>query len=102
MSEKARRYARPRRLTTIWDVWPCQLYYDYDEPSNSMRCIHEDEKNRTTFYENMSKAFAIKAQKAATVMHSGMNFINPPTDGIWSRIEFPTMREQGSVDVVSF
>jgi hypothetical protein len=66
-----------------------------------MRCIHADEKNRTTFYENMSKAFAMKAQKAATVMHSASNFLSPPTDGIWSRVEFPTMRERGAVDIVS-
>jgi hypothetical protein len=100
MSVPAIRLARRSGLTTIWDVWPCRLYVHHDVPSNPMRCIHNDGPMRTRFYENMSRAFAMKAQGYVTVMHGEGDYEAPPTDGIWGRIEFPTMRTLGHVQEV--
>lgn len=101
MSQTAIDHARKRKLTTIWDVWPCYLYVYHNEPNNKMRCIHSDPTSRQTFYENMSQAFAVKAWGSVKVMHSTLDYDNPPTDGIWANIEFPTMSKNGtSVDKV--
>lgn len=97
MSTPAMTLARKSGLTTIWDVWPCYLYVHHDVPSNPMRCIHHDPAKRTWFYEAMSKAFAMKAQGYVTVMHDKGDYENPPMDGIWGRIEFPTMKALGHV-----
>jgi hypothetical protein len=101
MSAAARTFARKNGMTTIWDIWPCYLY-EYDaEPTNKMRCIHNDDNLRQTFYENMSRAFALKAQNFSTVLHSENNYKNPPSDGIWARVEFPTLEGIGKVNWVS-
>jgi hypothetical protein len=102
MSVPAKALARRSGLTTIWNVWPCGLYVHHDEPENPMRCIHHDTKNRTRFYEAMSKAFAMKAKGHAVVMHAGEDWERPPGDGIWGRVEFPTLRALGHVEEVGF
>jgi hypothetical protein len=102
MSMPAMALARKSGLTTIWDVWPCHLYVYHDVPSNPMRCIHHDPVKQKSFYETMSKAFAMKAQGYVTVMHDKGDYENPPMDGIWGRIEFPTMRTLGHVREVGY
>jgi hypothetical protein len=64
-----------------------------------MRCIHGDSANQLEFFENMSRAFALKARIFATVLHSSKNYKQPPVTGIWARVEFPALQE-GSVDEV--
>jgi hypothetical protein len=100
MSEQAIKYADSKGLVTIWDVWGCELYIYHDVPSNPMRCIHSDPDQRASFYGNMSKAFAIKAAGSAIVMHSTNDYDEPPQDGIWARIELPTMKESTAVALV--
>jgi hypothetical protein len=102
MSSAAMALARRSGQTTIWDVWPCWLYVHHDVPSNPMRCIHHNAADRTRFYEAMSQAFAMKAQGYVTVMHAGADYERPPADGIWGRIEFPTLKSLGHVQEVCF
>jgi len=96
---QARKYARSHRnkLTTIWDIWPCELYNHHNTHSNPMRCIHSDPAQQLWFFENMSRAFALKAREFATVMHSSANYFLPPATGIWARVEFQAL-QQGFVD----
>jgi hypothetical protein len=56
-----------------------------------------------TYFENMSRAFAMKAHRVASVMHS--DIYNPPAEGIWGRIEWPVLKAGnpgGVVDFVSY
>jgi hypothetical protein len=101
MSEAAIEFSRSRKLTTIWDLWHCDLYDYRNKPSNPMRCIHNDPKKRTIFYENMSAAFAAKARGIVTVMHSAIDYQIPPVDGIWGRIELPKLKLSKGVESVS-
>ncbi|KAK1808124.1 hypothetical protein LTR12_017517 [Friedmanniomyces endolithicus] len=87
----------PDQYTTIWEVWPCYLYNDAPVASNPLRCIHGDHDMRRTFYENMSRAFARMARKRATVMHLKEGYEHVPVEGIWGRVELPTIR--GNTDV---
>lgn len=82
------------------DIWPCYLYNHHDNPSNPLRCIHADESQQLRFFENMSRAFAIKAQSFARVLHSEGDYHDPPMDGIWGRIEFPQLVSGNQVDVL--
>ncbi|TKA81293.1 hypothetical protein B0A55_02863 [Friedmanniomyces simplex] len=91
---------RPDQYTTIWEVWPCYLYNDAPVESNPLRCIHGDHELRRTFYENMSRAFARMARTRATVMHSKVDYAVVPEDGIWARIELPTIRESTDVETL--
>jgi hypothetical protein len=97
MSKQAVKYARKTQQTTIWDVWPCHLYNHRNESSNALRCIHNDKTTRQQFYENMSRAFAIKAHGAVEVMHGSEDYEAPPMDGIWGRVEFPTILHREKV-----
>lgn len=57
--------------------------------------------DRSTFFENMSQAVAEQCSVFATVMTKDVN--NIPQDGIWARVEFPTMQRtgnQGRVDSI--
>jgi hypothetical protein len=56
----------------------------------------EDEK---TYFENMSRAFAMKAQNIAFVLHR--NIENPPLETIWGMVELPALQAGGLVDWVS-
>jgi hypothetical protein len=51
----------------------------------------------------MSRAFAMKAHKVATVMHE--DIYNPPMDRIWGKVEWPILKASGNpggiVDYVS-
>jgi hypothetical protein len=124
MSTQARKYARSEetRLITIWvrslyhsftqqtvsgpniklvpqEVWPCHLYNLHNVPTNPMRCVHNDTTQQLKFFENMSRAFALKAREFATVLHSSENYATPPKTGIWARVEFPAL-QSGFVDEV--
>jgi hypothetical protein len=57
---------------------------------------YEDEM---TYFENMSRAFAMKAHNIASVLHR--NIEEPPLSTIWGRIELPTLQAGGMVDWVS-
>ncbi|RYP67235.1 hypothetical protein DL770_008666 [Monosporascus sp. CRB-9-2] len=87
MSRPARRMARREGLTTIWDVWPCPLYDHRPSPQNPLRCIHRSPDQRRTFFENMSRAFALRATEGATVLHDVTNYYAQPRDGIWASVE---------------
>ncbi|RYP66420.1 hypothetical protein DL771_007829 [Monosporascus sp. 5C6A] len=87
MSRPARNKARREGLTTIWDVWPCPLYDHRPSPQNPLRCIHRSPDQRRTFFENMSRAFALRATERATVLHDARNYYAPPSDGIWASVE---------------
>lgn len=98
MTSQAIKYAKSYNLITIWNVWPCELYNYRNTPDNPMRCIHNEKSLRTVFYENMSRAFAMKANGSAMVMHGLKDYDKPPLDGIWGRIELPTIKKVESVD----
>jgi hypothetical protein len=49
---------------------------------------------RQAFYQNMSQAFAIKAHGPVEVMHAAADYDEPPLDGIWGKVEFPTIVER--------
>ena len=101
MTSQAIKYAKSCNLITLWNVWPCELYNYHNTPDNSMRCIHNEESLRTIFYENMSRAFAMKANGSAIVMHSLKDYDNPPLNGIWGRIELPTIKKVAKVDLLA-
>ena len=60
-------------------------------------------KDEMTYFENMSRAFAMKAHHIASVMHR--NIEDPPMSTIWGRIELPVLQAAsnpgGVVDWVS-
>jgi hypothetical protein len=62
-----------------------------------------DVQQEMTYFENMSRAFAMKAANVAAVMHRDIN--NPPMSTIWGRVELPVLQEAskpwGTVDYVS-
>ena len=88
------------KLITIWDVWPCHLYWHEAVPRNPLRCIHNDAAQRQRFFGNMSLAFARRARgPGATVLHGYEHFHDPPADGIWATVEYPELtRPGGPVD----
>jgi hypothetical protein len=56
-------------------------------------------EDEMTYFENMSRAFAMKAHNIASVLHR--NIEQPPLSTIWGRIELPTLQAGGVVDWVS-
>ena len=48
----------------------------------------------------MSDAFARMARKHATVMHMNADYDQPPQNGIWGRIELPTLRDKTDITEV--
>ena len=100
-SEIARKVgACSKEYVTLWQIWPEWLYNDSKACNNPLRHIHNNEKDREVFYENMSRAFARMARKSATVMHMTNDYDKPPDNGIWGRIELPTLLHQTDVLVV--
>jgi len=61
---------------------------------NPLRCIMSNFDDEMTYFENMSRAFAMKAHSIASVMHR--NIENPPIDTIWGRIELPVLQAAGN------
>ena len=63
----------------------------------------ENYSDEMKYFENMSRAFAMKANKIATVLHR--DIYNPPKNTIWGRIELPVLQAAsnpgGVVDYVS-
>jgi hypothetical protein len=53
------------------------------------------ENNRQTYFENMSRAMAQLCDVYALVMTMDTNDV--PTNGIWGRIQFPTVQQSGNV-----
>lgn len=98
MTSQAIKYAKSCNLITIWNVWPCELYNHRNVPDNPMRCIHNKESLRTIYYENMARAFAMKANGSAMVMHGLKDYDKPPLEGIWGRVELPTIKKVANVD----
>jgi len=62
-----------------------------------------DMNQEMIYFENMSRAFAMKAANVAAVMHRDIN--NPPMSTIWGRVELPVLQAAGkpwgTVDYVS-
>jgi hypothetical protein len=74
----------------MWDIG----YYDRDlkDESNALRCIMADEDKRQTYFENMSRAMALKCSDIALVM-SAQKLSEVPKSGIWYNIEYKTLRK---------
>ena len=83
----------PFNTDNLRDAGPTWLYENATNPENRLRCIHGDRATTMTFYENMSRAYARMARQNATIMHSHSDYASPPLDGIWGRIELPTIRD---------
>ncbi len=84
-----------RKLICAQDMWPCEYYNgDVEDEDNPLRCIFQkaldgDASERTLYFENMSRAMALDCDLSATVMTKDVD--NIPMNGIWGRIEFPTL-----------
>lgn len=91
MSDKAKDYACDHDLITIWSIWNRELYNYHDEPTNAMRCIHNNASKRQQFFANMSEAYARLATGTVIVMHNAKDWLHPPQDGLWHRVEYKTM-----------
>lgn len=46
----------------------------------------------------MSRAFALKAHSFARVLHSASDYLDPPMDGIWGRVELPQLINGQTID----
>jgi hypothetical protein len=100
MSDMAKGYACDHDLITIWSIWD-QFLYDYNpSPSNTMRCIHNDENKRRRFFASMSEAYARLAAGSVIVMHDSKDWSNPPSDGIWHKVEYETMINSKAVTTI--
>jgi hypothetical protein len=82
----------------IQDVWPCENYWIKGTRANPLSCIMGNYRDEMKYFENMSRAFAMKAHKVATVLHR--DIYNPPMNTIWGRIEFPVLQAAGNPGVV--
>jgi hypothetical protein len=51
----------------------------------------DNASDQLTYFENMSRAFAMKAHNVAWAMHR--NIENPPLSTIWGRIELPILQD---------
>lgn len=70
--------------------------YDY------YHCVvpgHADATNK--YYEGMSEAFARLARGTATVVHDNTDYKSPPMDGIYGRVELPTLQKWTDITEVS-
>jgi hypothetical protein len=56
----------------------------------------KNKKDRNTYFENMSRAFAQLCGVYCTVMTPDPN--NIPSDGIWGRIEYPELKRTSNFD----
>lgn len=101
LSERAKQYAKKSgsKKVTIWEIWPCELYRHHSTRSNSLSCIMSNSRDRLTYFENMSRAFAMKAHKVALAMHRDID--SPPKDTIWGRVELPVLRDSGMVNWIT-
>jgi hypothetical protein len=90
LSDRAKQFARQAGKVTIWDVWPCENYWIKGTRANPLSCIMGNYRDEMKYFENMSRAFAMKAHKVATVLHR--DIYNPPMNTIWGRIEFPVLQ----------
>jgi hypothetical protein len=91
------------------DVWPCALYRESQDDSNSLRNIlrkptaANPNPDRLTYFENMSRAYAEICDDTAVVMHNTtvggqpVTEIQELTSGIWTTVELPTLKQTGNV-----
>jgi len=94
LSDRAKQFARQRGKVTIWDVWPCENYWIKGTRGNPLSCIMGNYRDEMKYFENMSRAFAMKAHNIATVLHR--DIYNPPMNTIWGRIELPVLQAAGN------
>jgi len=99
LSTRAKQFARHVNKITIWGVWPCENYFIKETRQNPLRCIMSNLEEEMIYFENMSRAFAMKAHNIASVMHR--NIEEPPLSTIWGRIELPTLQAEGTVDWIT-
>lgn len=100
MSDTAKEYACEHDLITIWSIWDQFLYDHTPSPNNAMRCIHNDEAKRRQFFASMSEAYAKLAVGSVIVMHDANDWSNPPSDGIWRKVEYETMVNSKAVTTI--
>lgn len=72
-------------------MWPDSWFNKKQVKSNRLRCIMQDEVKRRIYFESMSAAMATQCDISATVMDPTP--ASPRMDGIFGRIEFPTLKE---------
>ena len=89
-------------MTTIWELWPSSWYDKTQVKTNPLRCIMQDQAQRTFYFGGMSAKFAQSCDIFATVLDP-----NPSSvllTGIWGTIEYPALRQAnnygGKVDVI--
>jgi len=99
LSARAKHFARRFNKVTIWEVWPCENYFIKETRQNPLRCIMSSLEEQMIYFENMSRAFAIKAYKMVSVMHR--DIAEPPLSSIWGRIELPTLQAGQTVDLIT-
>lgn len=98
MTRNAIEHADAHGFVTLWHVWPSWLYREDDAADNPLQCIHRNLVLKTVFYENMARAFAIKANGIAAVMHAFDDYDDPPLGGIWGKVELEAVKGGEKVD----
>lgn len=101
MTKKAIDYADTHGFITLWHVWPSWLYREDDVPENPLQCIHKNSSLQKEYYENMARAFAIKANGVAVVMHAFDDYDDPPLSGIWGMVELEAVKGGAKVDCLA-
>ena len=76
-------------------MWPTPLYnIKTRDRKNPLRCLLQHKDQRRAYFEHMSEAFATMCDVFATVMVEDVDRILQ--NGIWGRIEFPTLQKSGN------
>lgn len=82
---------------TPQDMWPCGLYNsDTKDTNNPMRCIMGDASLKYKYFETMSKVYAEICGGTAVLITADVS--NIPLNGIWGRIELPTLQRDTDFD----
>ncbi|KAI1075724.1 hypothetical protein F5B20DRAFT_594864 [Whalleya microplaca] len=101
LSKRARIFSKSggHDMTTIWEMWDKSQYDKRQVTTNKMRCIMQDKTKRQTYFEHMSESMAIMCDVFATVMDPDPHHVR--MDGIWGRVEFPTLKKTGNQGTVN-
>lgn len=75
-------------------MFPCELYNIKLTRTNRLRCIMSSKDDELRYFQEMSRAVAMRASGTAKVMHR--NIFNFPQGGIYKRIELPAMQNRNN------
>lgn len=73
----------------------------YDGTDPRLKYVYSTTALTDEYYKQMSIAFARMARGAATSLHQPVDYINPPTFGIFGRYEVPALGKHTDVAKVS-